>query len=161
MLKTQVKLHFGGHWYPLMGVSLFQWRAQIGLFEARRSRPFFNKSSAFKCVRNFFKNTDYLLVLFLLLFDFFSFDKVLQHILAYTIFSLKSYFINIKIGFSSSLLMIEYWYLVFYWFLLMLSHDIELNPGPSNSSWGNFSFCFWNQWKFCKWVLQNYITWGL
>ena len=127
-----------------MGVSLFQWRAQIGLFEARRSRTFFNKSSAFKCVRNFFKNTDYLLVLFLLLFDFFNIDKVLQHIQAYTVFSLKSYFINIKIGFSSSLLMIEYWYLVFYWFLLILSHDIELNPGPSNSSWGNFSFCSWN-----------------
>ena len=124
-----------------MPVSISIWRAQIGAFLGQMVSLFRDNFKVSGILRVYLLIISFCTYFFDLLnnwdnFIFLGFCKKNSKTSCGIVKSLIEY--------KAALLYLEFFLLIFYSQILLLSGDIEENPGPKNGSWSNFSFCFWN-----------------
>ena len=124
-----------------MPVSISIWRAQIGTFLGQRALDHRNKAKYTDIFRHYLIITLFLVYVFDLLINL---DKdictISKRIFGKTLFVLLKTMIECKI----EILFLGYILSVLKLTLILLSNDVEQQPGPTKGSRSNFSFCFWN-----------------
>ena len=118
-----------------MPVSTSIWRAQIGLFLGQRALDHRNKTKFTDTFFHYLVRSLLLVYLFDLLINF---DKVFCFI-SKNIFA-KKIFVTLKtmIECKTEILFLGYVISVLNLTLILLSNDVEQNPGPTKDSWCTF-----------------------